>query len=260
MKRLFPLAGGALLLALAQPALADDAETANKSNNPLNPAPGLNFQDYYTPTLYGSDKHTNDFLLRGTLPVMPNSLVGVPQIFRLTMPLSTRPDPEGGYKTGLGDINLFDIFLLHTGAIEVGVGPLLTLPTASNDELGTGKWQGGLAAVVISPSPKRLLGGLLQWQQSFAGDDDRPDVGSVTFQPFGIFNLPHGWYVRSTGIWTFDIEHGNYYIPIGLGGGKVWKEGRTIMNLFVEPQWTVAHDGDNQPKFTVFGGLNLTFD
>lgn len=28
---------------------ADNAETANKSNNPLNLAPGANLQDYYTP-------------------------------------------------------------------------------------------------------------------------------------------------------------------------------------------------------------------
>jgi len=26
-----------------------------------------------------------------------------------------------------------------------------------------------------------------------------------------------------------------------------------------EPQWTVAHDGDGQPKFQVFAGLNLQF-
>ena len=30
-------------------AWADNAETANKSNNPLNLAPGINLQDYYTP-------------------------------------------------------------------------------------------------------------------------------------------------------------------------------------------------------------------
>jgi hypothetical protein len=48
-------------------------------------------------------------------------------------------------------------------------------------------------------------------------------------------------------------------IPIGIGAGKVWKAGTTIMNLFVEPQWTVAHDGDGYPKVTVFAGLNMTF-
>lgn len=71
-------------LCTAHSALADNAETANKSNNPLNLAPGLNIQDYYTPELFGSNKHTNDSLLRGTLPVAPGDLVGVPQLLRAT--------------------------------------------------------------------------------------------------------------------------------------------------------------------------------
>ena len=101
---------------------------------------------------------------------------------------------------------------------------------------------------------------MLQWQQSFAGQGDRADVSSVTFQPFVIHNLPRGWYVRSTGIWTFDVKHGEYYIPLGLGAGKATKVGRNIYNLFIEPQWTVAHGGASQPQFTVFAGLNLTLD
>ncbi len=101
----------ALLATFANAAAwADSADDANKSNNPLNPAPGLNFQDYYVPTLFGSDKYTNDFfLLRGTLPIAPGVLP-VPQLLRATVPISTRPDPAGGYSTALGDINLFDIF------------------------------------------------------------------------------------------------------------------------------------------------------
>jgi hypothetical protein len=253
------VASALIATAITLPVWADNAEVANKSNNPLNPAPGLNIQDYYSPDLYGSDRYTNDLLLRGTLPIAPGDLVGTPQLLRLTVPMSTRPSFNEDYKTGLGDINIFDIFLFKAGTVELGFGPLLTAPTASRDELGTGKWQAGLAAVVVDPTPARLIGGLLQWQQSFAGDNDREDVGSVTFQPFGIFNFPGGWYVRSTGIWNFNIENGNYYIPVGLGGGKAWKAGNTIMNMYLEPQWTVAHSGDGQPKFTVFGGLNLTF-
>ncbi len=251
----------ALLAALVTPlaAQADNADVANKSNNPLNPAPGLNAQNYYTPSLYGNDRYTNDLLLRGTLPIMPGKLIGVPQILRATVPLSTRPTLDDDMKTGLGDINVFDIFLLKTEGIQLGIGPLLTIPTASRDELGTGKWQAGLAAVAIDAKPARLLGALVQYQQSFAGDSDRRDVASATFQPIGIFNLPHGWYVRSSGIWTFDVKRGGYYIPVGLGGGKVFSLGDTIANVFVEPQWTVAHKGEGVPQFSVFAGINFTF-
>jgi hypothetical protein len=234
----------------------------NKSNNPLEPTIGANVQDLYTPKLYGSDNYTNDLLLRGTMPIAPGQTIKAPQILRLTVPISTRPEPGGGYTTGLGDLNLFDIFILGKtgGGVEYGAGPLLTLPTASDDLLGTGKWQAGLAAVAIHPSPRGLLGGLFQIQGSFAGDEDRPDVATATFQPFFIHNLPQGWYLRSTGIWTFNLKDSDqYFIPIGIGAGKIWKSGGTTFNAFAEPQWTVAHDGNGLPKFSVFMGLNMTF-
>lgn len=129
------------------------ASDANQSNNPLNPAPGLNIQNSYSPNLYGINAHTNDFLLRGTLPMLPSRLIGVPQILRATVPISTRPQADGSYTTGLGDINIFDIFLLNRiGGAEIGVGPLLTIPTATDKELGTGKM-----AVRLSGSGGRHL-------------------------------------------------------------------------------------------------------
>ncbi|WP_237380102.1 hypothetical protein [Cupriavidus sp. SW-Y-13] len=257
-KRVGSIWMGCTLLASAAMAQTS-AEDANKSNNPLNPSPAFNLQNYYTPRLYGSGAHTNDFLLRGTLPVAPNSLIGAPQIIRPTVPISTRPKGDGTYETGLGDINLFDIFLLRAQGLELGVGPLLTIPTATDPSLGTGKWQAGLAGVVVDAKPARLLGMLLQWQHSFAGQSSRPTVQTLTAQPFMIFNLPQGWYIRSTGTWTFDLQRSTYYIPVGLGAGKAWKEGKTIFNAFVEPQYSILHDGTGIPQWTVFAGLNMTF-
>lgn len=80
-------------------ALADNADTANTSNNPLNLAPGLKVQDYYMPKLYDTNVHTNDTLLRGTLPAAPNGFTPAPQLLSATVPISTRPDPHGGYSS-----------------------------------------------------------------------------------------------------------------------------------------------------------------
>lgn len=143
----------AVTLSPAFCAMADNAETANQSNNPLNFAPGMDLQDYYTPRFYDTNIHTNDLLVRGTLPIVPNDYIGVPQLLRATAPISTRPDPHGGYSTGEGDLNLLDIFLLNTDGLQLGIGPQVTLPIADQDELGTGKWQAGLAAIAIDASP-----------------------------------------------------------------------------------------------------------
>ena len=109
----------ALLIPLSSGAATDDA--IEKATNPLHLSTSVALQDYYTPELYGSDRHTNDTLFRMTTPVAANDLVPVPQILRMTVPLATRPQPGGGYATGLGDINLFDIFLLKQDGIKLGI-------------------------------------------------------------------------------------------------------------------------------------------
>ncbi|WP_413287438.1 hypothetical protein [Bdellovibrio sp. HCB337] len=232
-------------------------EEMNKSNNPLTPMAGLVLQDYSAPELYGSDETTNSFLMRGTLPFVWKD---IPQLSRVTIPYNTVPSMDGEDVSALGDINIFDIFLTGTPRLQLGIGPYLVLPTASKDETGAGKWQIGAAGVVMAPMYWGLLGALLTYQHDFAGDSDRPTQNIFTAQPFVIYNLPHAFYLRSVGIWYFNWENGDYYIPVGFGAGKVWKrESGTTVNLYLEPQWTVAHEGDGHPKFQYLFGINFQY-
>ncbi len=119
---------------------------------------GVNFQDYYTSEYYGlDDADSNAFLLRS---VLPHKLFGKAQILRGTLPIVTSPDvPPSGDHTDVGDLNLFDVFMFKAGKIQIGIGPQLTAPTAGRDETGTGKWQAGLATLVIAPQKWGLVGG-----------------------------------------------------------------------------------------------------
>jgi hypothetical protein len=64
----------AILVAPFFCAQADNAETANKSISPLNLAPWMSVQDYYTPKYYDSRIHSNDLLLRATAPTSPRPI------------------------------------------------------------------------------------------------------------------------------------------------------------------------------------------
>jgi hypothetical protein len=234
------------------------SDQVNANNNPLTPAISLNLQDYWAPSLYDSNASTNAALLRA---VLPHQLGGMQQIARGTLPIVTAPSVSGnGNTTGLGDFNLIDVAMFKTRYFTIGVGPQLTIPTATDRALGTGKWQGGLAAVVIAPQSWGLVGGLVTWQHSFAGQSDRPTQNNLAVQPFFVYNLPHGVYFRSSAVWNFAVAQNTYAIPIGAGVGKViaTSDGTTI-NIFAEPQWTVAHEGRGQPKFQVFAGVTLQF-
>lgn len=246
------------LLPLAALGQTPSSADVNAANNPLTPKITLNFHDLWAPSLYDSDDYTNQFLLRG---LIPHKLGGAPQLLRFTMPaLVTVPETPDGTVTGTGDLNLLDLFPFKVGDVEVAVGPQLTIPTASETATGTGLWQAGLGGVLIAPKKWGLLGGLLTWQHSFAGPSARPTQNNLTFQPFFIYNLPQGWYLRSTAIWAFNLETDDYVIPIGAGAGKVWAlESGTTVNVFAEPQFTVAHQGAGQPQFQLFAGVNLQF-
>jgi hypothetical protein len=112
------------------------AEQMAKANNPLADMNGLNFHDYWSSAIRGlPDDYSNTMNLRGVM-------VAGRQIIRATVPLTTAPLGGGPYASGLGDINIFDAIKL-TGAgakTEFAIGPLLVIPSATDDALGHGKW------------------------------------------------------------------------------------------------------------------------
>jgi hypothetical protein len=233
---------------------AVSAEELAKANNPLADANAINFQNYFMPSLQGvPDGSVNLFLVR---PVM----VAGRQIIRATIPFQTSPTSLLDYDSGIGDINVFDAILLtgQDAKTMVGVGPLLVIPSASSDSLGAGKWQAGAAAVVVRPlTGGSMLAGLVTWQTDFAGDADRPGTNFLTAQPVAVLQIGAGFYVRSTGLMTFDFENKKYLVPFGVGLGKVFKVGRAVVNSFLEPQFSAYSKGDAQPRWQVFAGINL---
>ena len=262
MRRLPTTAWTTILIGSAiLPAFGQEAHDAvNDANNPLTPKITINFQDYYIPSFIDTpgDPVANQFLLRG---LIPSDMFGLPQLLRFTLPIATSPDVPSGYVTGLGDLTLMDVFILpKKGDVTFGVGPLVVLPTASDESLGSGKWQIGAAGVVVAPQKWGLLAALATYQTSFAGVSDRDDVNLATFQPIVNINLSDGWYLRSSATWNFNLESGNSYIPIGAGIGKVFQLDKGVtMNAFLEPQYTVWHDGSGAPHWQIFAGMNFQF-
>jgi len=231
------------------------ASVVSTANNPIAPLNAIYFQNYYAPTVNGVPGSNNLLDLR-TLVVSGR------QIVRATLPISSTEDNNGNEQSGLGDFSVFDAIRLSPEVSKnvLALGPMLTAPTATNSFLGQGKWQAGLAAVGLhSLSGGSLLVGIFTWQHSFAGEHTRPDAQGVTFQPIAALSIGGGYYVRSSGIWNFDISNNKRLIPLGIGFGKVFKTGNAIVNAFIEPQFTVYHDGIGLPSFQLFSGLQFLF-
>ena len=246
------LLGIAATLALTLPAAAEPSHDQNSANNPLEPKAAIQMQDYVQPILSGLPwTGANQFYLRG---VLPHDALGVKQLARASMPVVANAwGPENSWN-GIGDLTIFDMAVVDFGKRRIGAGPLVVAPTASTPALGYGRWQLGVQTVMSMPHDWGLTSMLSAYQQSFDGV-----VKTLTLQPLLFVNLADGYYLRSSGIATFNLGL-NSVVPVGLGLGRVFQRpnGR-VVNVFVEPQYSVVQTGIGVPSFQVFAGVNLQF-
>ncbi len=246
-------------LALTIPAHGQsDSSAAAQANNPLANMTAFNMQNYYVGRQTETGRNANQFWLRYAQPF---SISSSNWLMRASLPVNSFP-VEGHHKTGIGDLNLFAAYLIDTGnpAVSFGLGPQITAPTASDNALGSEKWSAGLVNVLFdASSPKFQYGYLLSWQNSFAGSSHREDADLLAFQPFAMYQLGGGTYLRAAPIWTYNLENDGYSVPVGLGVGHVFKRNKTVYNLFIEPQFAVASRGPGQPDWQIYMGLNLQF-
>ena len=231
--------------AMAQ-ASADNLQ--NRSNDPLTPRMAFEFHNYAQPVLAerpasGADQGYFRF-------VLPHALFGVDQMMRASMPVvASAWDPEKAVN-GVGDFTIFDLAVFYFGSVKTGIGPLLVVPTASSQALGTSKWQAGVQTVVSAPHSWGLTTMLAAWQQTLDGT-----LQTVTAQPLLFYNLGDGFYLRSSGIASFDLGR-NAVLPVGLGLGRVFElPNGASLNTFVEPQYSVIQSGRGVPSFQVFAGV-----
>lgn len=229
-------------------------EELKKANNPMANTKAFNVHNYVIPSLYGIDHASSNQLIARYAQPFGKVLV------RASMPFVTTSFTGEGPTSGLGDFNVFAIYSpTSKSGNQFGIGPVFVAPTGTHN-LGQGKWQGGVAILGFFAKSRIIqFGSLLQWQASFAGDDDRPDVSTLIPQLFFIWQIGGGTYLRSSGVLTFDLKHGNYVVPLGLGIGRVVKAGKVVFNIFAEPQITVLAEGYGQPQFQTFIGFNTQF-
>lgn len=236
------------------------AGAISDSNNPLSDLIGVDFNNYFVPSLYGLEASANVMNIQGVfVPIQRHFFLD--HIVRATMPVVTTPVSDAEYASGFGDFNVFDAFKLSKpeAKTEFGAGPLLVIPTASDDALGAGKWQLGVAAVIVRlMEGGSVAGALITWQTDIAGDADREGTNLLTFQPnLALVMGRTGFYFSSSPIWTFDFENDNYLIPFSVGFGKVLTAGHAIVNVSAETQFSIYHQGEPQPALQIFGAMAL---
>ncbi|HQE82762.1 MAG TPA: neuromedin U [Candidatus Hydrogenedentes bacterium] len=182
----------------------------------------------------GIEKHERTQHVINIQPVYPINIGKLNLINRVILPVMYQPLGEDDGEFGLGDTQYTLFFSpAESGKIIWGIGPAFSLPTATDDSLGTGKWSAGPSAVVLTMPGRWVFGALASNLWSFAGENDSPDVNSMLVQPFINYNLDKGWYLTSSPIITANWEADSddrWTVPVGAGLGKIFKVGKQPLN------------------------------
>ena len=243
------MAASILLAMNASPGAAQQ----NVANNPLTDIPAIQVQNYFQPVMSGQPGSGADQpFLRG---IVPHDTFGWRQLMRASLATGTTAWGPAGTDSGLGDLTLFDVPLIQLANAKMGIGPLVIVPTATSPALGERKWQAGAQGVVSAPYDWGLAAALVAYQQAFDSS-----ARSLTVQPFLFYNLSDGFYVRSSGITSIDFGRQTAVVPVGLGLGRVKRlNDGNVLNMYLEPQYSVVQSGIGQPAFQVFAGFNIQF-
>lgn len=173
---------------------------------------------------------------------------GLPLWTRLQWPVFEIENTTGPVKSGVGDVNLLLLGVVHDSPRwgRFGIGPVFVFPAASHREMGRQSYQVGPA---FGWSNKQLikgwgLGFLGQEFLSYAGQQRRTGINRFRMQPFLVKYLSKEWYIETQPIITVNFENNTSTIPLNFTIGRLVSHRINInVQTDIYPDWT------NTPRY-----------
>lgn len=227
------------------PAPADAESLSAKATDPTASLMSFQVNDWYVPSLYGSDDSANQVVLRTALPL---TFWGANHILRLTQPFAT----SGPAGSGAGDLTVFDVMVFDAAWGRWALGFAGQLPTGAA-RLTSDRWSIGPAAGFVNARTRGTSWGVfVQSYFSVAGRDSAPQLGIVNIQPVFSHQLGGGRSVSlgaSQLVWDTEasrwssLQLGVNYGQVVHAWGHAWRPNveidREFRDLTGNPKWTL---------------------
>lgn len=221
----------------APQALAQDgsADLAKKLSNPVAALISVPMQLNYDQNIGPNDE--GERLTLNVQPVVPIELnEDWNLISRTILPVVWQDDivAGSGSQSGIGDIvqsAFFSPKAPTAGGWIWGAGPVLLLPSGTDDLLTADKWGAGPTVVVLRQQGPWTYGLLGNHIWSFAGKDSRADISSTFLQPFLSYTTPKAWTFGLNTESTYDWKNEKWSVPINVTVSKVTKIGSQLVSV-----------------------------
>lgn len=249
MKQLVSLSVLALACQIA-PSIAQDEDLAKKLSNPVASLISVPFQWNYD---HGFGPAGGNKITLNIQPVIPISLnEDWNLISRTILPVVWQDDIAGNSGTQFGLSDMTQSFFFSpkrpaSGGIIWGAGPVLLLPTGTDDLLSTRKWGAGPTGVLLRQSGPWTYGGLANHVWSYAGDDNRSNVNATFLQPFLSYTTKHAWTFTLNSQTTYDWTSNEWSIPINVMIAKLVTIDKQPVSLQAGVRYYAA-SSDNGPE------------
>jgi hypothetical protein len=165
---------------------------------------------------------------------------------------------DGLDAAGLGDITQSFFFSPKESSPIWGVGPVLLIPSATDDLLGGEKWGIGPTAVILKQEGPWTYGALANHLWDVAGDDSRASVNATFLQPFVSYITPTKTTFTFNTETTYDWQNEQWIVPANLIVSQLFKIGEQPLQAFVGARYYVETPNGG-PEWGIRFGLTFLF-
>jgi hypothetical protein len=241
------LVGSVLFHSQALAQSADDL--AKQTANPIASLISVPIQQNFD--LGGGIGKNGFFSITNIQPVIPISLNSEWNLIsRTILPILHQERLQPTHESGMGDIVqslFFSPSRVGPSGLIWGIGPVLLLPTATNDRLGAQKWGAGPTGVALIQKDSWTVGILANHIWSFAGVDRRADISTTLLQPFVSYGLGRGASVGASLEATYDWMESTWTIPLNITYNQVFKISSQAMQFSIGPKYYIVRpDGGSR--------------